>query len=139
MLASELPTFVHIYQSIFIWLVNHDRILTNYRKNKMNLRDHWYKHCLGGIEDVFHILRVCPLAKAIWCNVLTMEVRTKKFCIILQGWIHILTCLESFWKGKLMNGEDHDSVFVRPTHPWKKVFRWTTRAYAWVVRVVVFY
>jgi hypothetical protein len=25
-----------------------------------------------------------------------------------------------------MHGEDHDSVFVRPTQPWKEVFRWTT-------------
>jgi hypothetical protein len=37
---------------------------------------------LDGIEHVFHILRDCPLAKAIWCNVLTMEVRTNFFCVI---------------------------------------------------------
>jgi hypothetical protein len=49
----------------------------------MNLRDHWCKHCLDGIEHVFHILReYCPLAKAIWCNVLTMEVRGQTFCVI---------------------------------------------------------
>jgi hypothetical protein len=67
---------------------------------------------------LIYFLRVCPLAKAIWCNVLTMEVRTKFFCVIARVDSHINLSRE-LGKGKLMNGEDHDSVFVHPTQTWK--------------------
>jgi hypothetical protein len=67
---------------------------------------------------LIYFLRVCPLAKAIWCNVLTMEVRTKFFCVIARVDSYINLSRE-LGKGKLMNGEDHDSVFVHPTQTWK--------------------
>jgi hypothetical protein len=67
---------------------------------------------------LIYFLRVCPLAKAIWCNVLTMEVRTKFFCVIARVDSHINLSRE-LGKGKLMNGEDHDSVFVHPTQTRK--------------------
>ncbi|PNY15946.1 ribonuclease H, partial [Trifolium pratense] len=127
----------------FIWLVKHNRILTNYRKSKMNLGGPWCNHCVDEIEDVLHILRDCPLAKAIWCNVLRMEVRTTFFNLQHQEWItfnitkelgkdHVTVPWNAFWATschmlwKWRNSEEHDATFMRPVQPWKEVYKWTT-------------
>ncbi|GAU34558.1 hypothetical protein TSUD_219420 [Trifolium subterraneum] len=47
----------------FIWLVRHNRLITNYRKSKMHLCDPWCNHCVDIVEDTIHVLRDCPLAK----------------------------------------------------------------------------
>jgi len=36
-----------------------------------------------------HVLRDCPLAKSVWCNLLKIEMRANFYTENLQGWIHM--------------------------------------------------
>jgi hypothetical protein len=71
----------------FIWLVRHDRLITNYPKSKMHIGEPWCRHCVDVVEDTMHVLRDCPLAKSIWCNLLNNEAREFFFSSALDDWI----------------------------------------------------
>jgi hypothetical protein len=73
----------------FIWLVRHDRLITNYRKSKMHIVEPWCTHCVDIIEDTLHVLRDCPLAKSVWCNLLNNDTREFFFAAELKDWIHM--------------------------------------------------
>lgn len=47
----------------FLWIMIHDRLLTNKRKNTMGLRDSSCEHCGNVVESSLHVMRDCPLAK----------------------------------------------------------------------------
>ncbi|GAU18251.1 hypothetical protein TSUD_175930 [Trifolium subterraneum] len=41
----------------------------------MQLCEPWCNHCIDIVEDTMHILRDCPLAKGVWCNLLNDTAR----------------------------------------------------------------
>jgi hypothetical protein len=71
----------------FIWLIRHDRLLTNYRKSKMHIGEPWCNHYVDVVKDTLHVLRDCPLAKSVWCNLLNGEDRDSFFTAALARWI----------------------------------------------------
>ncbi|CAN1157372.1 Putative ribonuclease H protein At1g65750 [Linum perenne] len=51
----------------FLWLVAHNRLLTNIERHQRHLVEIGaYQVCLGHEESVLHVLRDCPLASAAW-------------------------------------------------------------------------
>jgi hypothetical protein len=46
-------------------------------------------HCVDIIEDTLHVLRDCPLAKSVWCNLLNNDTREFFFAAELKDWIHM--------------------------------------------------
>ncbi|GAU50328.1 hypothetical protein TSUD_290640 [Trifolium subterraneum] len=121
----------------FIWLVRHDRLLTNYRKSKMHIGEPWCTHCVDIVEDTLHVLRDCPLAKSVWCNLLNNAARENSFAAELKDWIHMnlqqdlgrnmhmewygvwATSCHSLWTWR--NRETHDETRLRPIHPWRYI------------------
>ncbi|MCH79274.1 putative non-LTR retroelement reverse transcriptase [Trifolium medium] len=75
----------------FIWLVRHDRLITNYRKSKMRLCDPWCNHCVDIVEDTMHVLRDCPLAKGVWCNLLNGAARDSFYAANREDWMKLNT------------------------------------------------
>lgn len=47
----------------FIWQVNHDTLITNFRLSRMNIRDLFYRDCMKEIETVIHAIQDCVVAK----------------------------------------------------------------------------
>ncbi|KAK2422059.1 Polynucleotidyl transferase, ribonuclease H superfamily protein [Trifolium repens] len=121
----------------FVWLVRHDRLLTNYRKSKMQLCEPWCNHCMDIVEDTMHVLRDCPLAKGVWCNLLNATARDSFYNSNLEDWIcmnlhkdpgkvtdvrwgyvwaigcHVLW----LWR----NRDCHGDTRVRPTQLWQTI------------------
>jgi hypothetical protein len=118
----------------FIWLVRHDRLITNYRKSKMHIGEPWCTHCVDIIEDTLHVLRDCPLAKSVWCNLLNNDAREFFFAVELKDWIHMILQQElgrnmyMDWSGvwatschflwTWRNRETRDDTRLRPIQPW---------------------
>lgn len=60
---------LHIQQRIrvFLWMMAHERILTNsvrWRRGLAANSDCW--RCGGGCEDVLHVIRDCPQSRRVW-------------------------------------------------------------------------
>ncbi|XP_045810455.1 uncharacterized protein LOC123904892 [Trifolium pratense] len=124
----------------FIWLVKHDRLLTNYRKSKMNVCTPWCKHCVDIVEDTMHVLRDCPLAKVIWCNLMNGLAGATFYAANLHDWITmnlqqdlgrvkagIWSCVWAvgchfLWLWR--NREAHGDERVRPSQPWRVIMNW---------------
>ncbi|KAK9025335.1 hypothetical protein V6N11_038204 [Hibiscus sabdariffa] len=58
---------------VFLWLALHRRLLTNVERTRRHLTsmDHC-ECCLGGPEDVVHVLRDCFVARDVWSRVLPL-------------------------------------------------------------------
>jgi len=52
----------------FMWLLQHDRLLTNSRFHRMQLRFPFCHQCEESVETTLHVMRDCPLAKVVWVN-----------------------------------------------------------------------
>jgi ribonuclease HI len=81
----------------FIWIVKHDRLLTNSRKSKMNLGHSMCYYCHDIVETTLHALRDCPLAKRIWLIVVPTEARTRFFLEDLNAWINFNITYSGVW------------------------------------------
>lgn len=52
---------------VFVWLLAHQKILTNACQRRRKLTDNLgCKHCLGGVKDAIHMIRDCTASKEIW-------------------------------------------------------------------------
>ncbi|PNY05394.1 ribonuclease H [Trifolium pratense] len=121
----------------FIWLVRHDRLITNYRKSKMHICAPWCKHCVKAIEDTMHVLRDFPLAKVVWCNLMNSAVGDIFYAANLEDWITLnlnqdlgkekegtWSCVWAvgchflwFWRNK----EAHGDESRRLSQPWQLI------------------
>lgn len=51
---------------VFIWLLNHDRIMTNYRNSLCGIGDAACQLYGDACETKTHVLRDCPIMKKTW-------------------------------------------------------------------------
>jgi ribonuclease HI len=125
----------------FMWLVLHNRILTNELKSRMGLGHSMCTHCVNIEETVIHVLRDCPIAMEFWNNAIPTINRGSFYMREAQQWIEdnlgntierdnstawcnfwALACY-SLWIWR--NKEQHDENFIRPAIAvplvWKKV------------------
>ncbi|GAU13938.1 hypothetical protein TSUD_262650 [Trifolium subterraneum] len=117
----------------FVWLLLHDRLLTNYRKSRMGLGHAMCNYCGDLEETTLHAIRDCALIIPFWLQVVPMEDRSSFFMEDTQDWISrnlmkgrtrrrgsdwcdfwATTC-HSLWMWR--NKEAHDEEFVRPMQP----------------------
>ncbi|KAK8686075.1 hypothetical protein V6N13_125102 [Hibiscus sabdariffa] len=64
----------------FLWLVSHDRIMTNHERTRRHLIvDQSYDFCEAAIENTLHALRDCPVALAIWSTIIKPDL-LERFC-----------------------------------------------------------
>ncbi|CAN1825159.1 Putative ribonuclease H protein At1g65750 [Linum perenne] len=71
----------------FMWLVNHNRLMTNKERNRRHLssnRDYWC--CVGTEESIDHALRCCPTARNIWLNMYSRAQNPNFFTAAFQTW-----------------------------------------------------
>ncbi|CAN1131441.1 Putative ribonuclease H protein At1g65750 [Linum perenne] len=72
----------------FLWLVAHNRILTNAerrRRHLVNVAD--CQRCRSGIEDTLHVVRDCQLAREVWASFIPPELTSHFFSDSLQDWL----------------------------------------------------
>jgi len=81
----------------FIWLLNHDRLLTNYNKSRMRLGSAMCSFCGNILENSLHVLRDCPLVMPIWLNVVPVNMRDRFFIGDLNQWIAFNMRNEKGW------------------------------------------
>jgi ribonuclease HI len=114
----------------FVWLMMHERLLTNARKNRMGLGHAMCRYCGDIVENELHAIRDCPLAMPLWLNVVDDSLRSMFFTYDWQHWIDLnmqstrkwseeiawkdywATACHCLWSWR--NKEEHDEQFQRP-------------------------
>ncbi|MCH79377.1 putative non-LTR retroelement reverse transcriptase [Trifolium medium] len=123
----------------FIWIVKHDRLLTNSRKNKMGLGHASCHYCRDIEESTLHALRDCPLVRSIWMNAVPLEARARFFIEDINEWIKFNINYSGVWSNGVgwkefwamachrvwmwRNKESHDDNYQRPINPMQQVMR----------------
>jgi hypothetical protein len=117
----------------FIWLLCHNRLLTNASKSKMGLGSAMCNYCDNIVENALHAISDCPLAIAVWLQLVPDKARGHFYHGDLNNWIDVnlnstgakqfgidwsivwaITCHRLwFWRNK----ENHDENFSRPSMP----------------------
>jgi ribonuclease HI len=117
-----------------MWMVIHNRLLTDSLKSKMGLRHAMCEFCGDQEETTLHVMRDCPKAMNIWNYVVPVAARGTFFMGDLQHWVDLnlnnniqwresngawsefwaLSC-HCLWTWR--NKECHDDDFVRPYQP----------------------
>ncbi|GAU43930.1 hypothetical protein TSUD_28720 [Trifolium subterraneum] len=99
-----------------VWLLTHDRLLTNYNKHRMGLGTALCSFCRD-IETALHVFRDCPKAMQVWLNVVLQEARQKFFHEDLSGWINYN--LDYCWSGN--NGVRWSNFWAMGCH---RLWQW---------------
>ncbi|PNX79431.1 hypothetical protein L195_g035417, partial [Trifolium pratense] len=60
----------------------------------MHIGDPWCNHYVDVVVDTMHMLRDCPLAKSVWCNLVNGETRETFFTAVLEEWVVMNMCNE---------------------------------------------
>jgi ribonuclease HI len=121
----------------FIWIVKHDRLLTNVRKHRMGLGMSQCNYCRDQAETTLHVLRDCALIQPFWISVVNYSFRYQFFSSSLQDWIAMNVSnvggnnsnnnWSSFWAiachlaWTWRNKENHNEDFIRPIKPHEVV------------------
>ncbi|CAN1186747.1 Putative ribonuclease H protein At1g65750 [Linum perenne] len=72
----------------FLWLVAHDKILTNAERRRQHLINvDECQRCRGCTEDSLHGIRDCTVAKEVWSNFIPTDLATHFFSDGLQVWL----------------------------------------------------
>jgi ribonuclease HI len=114
----------------FIWMVKHDRLLTNERKHRMGLGSDLCDFCRDCTETTIHVLRDCKLVQNLWISLVDVSLRYQFFTCDLNDWIAInvgnkgrkssyddwsctwaMAC-HMVWTWR--NKEKYDANFIRP-------------------------
>ncbi|KAL4379564.1 hypothetical protein GQ457_02G022340 [Hibiscus cannabinus] len=67
---------------VFLWLVAHDRLLTNVEQNRRHLVDSdVYSFCHGRSETLLHVLSDCSMAQSVWRVVIKHD-KLRDFCAL---------------------------------------------------------
>ncbi|CAL1405060.1 unnamed protein product [Linum trigynum] len=87
----KTPTMQRV--RIFLWLLNHDRLLTNEERGRRHLiEDTSCKICDGGPKTTIHVVRDCPFARATRAGLLEDEPDTTFFEPHIHRWsLHFLS------------------------------------------------
>ncbi|CAJ2632916.1 unnamed protein product [Trifolium pratense] len=118
---------------VFVWLMYHERILTNYQKNRMGLGSSMCDFCGDQVETILHVMRDCPLVMPLWLNLVHSNMR-RNFCTgYTQQWIDfnlnvdVRGQFDVEWKSiwaischfawSWRNKEKHGLNFIRPIAP----------------------
>jgi hypothetical protein len=70
----------------FVWLVKHDRLLTNDRKHIMGLGSDRCEFCRDTVETTLHVLRDCKLVRTLWISLVDSSLRYQFFTCDLNDW-----------------------------------------------------
>jgi hypothetical protein len=116
----------------FVWLMMHERLLTNARKNRVGLGHAMCRYCGDIVENELHAIRDCPLVMPLWLNVVDDSLRSMFFTYDWQHWIDLnmqstrkwseeiawkdywATACHCLWSWR--NKEEHDEQFQRPPY-----------------------
>ncbi|CAJ2673373.1 unnamed protein product [Trifolium pratense] len=117
----------------FMWLVQHNRLLTNSTKAKMNLGHAMCNFCRNMEETILHALRDCALVKQMWLSIIPFKARSSFFGGDLEQWVQYnlrrnikgLNGIrwEDFWATTChclwiwRNRELHEENYNRPMQP----------------------
>jgi ribonuclease HI len=117
----------------FIWLMKHQRLLTNSLKSKMGVSHAMCNFCGDVEESILHVMRDCPRAMAIWNCVISTHDRGSFYMSDTQHWIDLnlhnsyqwsdsgswsefwALCCHCLWKWR--NKELFEDDYVRPARP----------------------
>jgi ribonuclease HI len=132
----------------FLWLVLHNRLLTNDCKAKMGLGHAMCEYCHNNAETVIHVLRDCPIAMNFWNHALPVDRRGIFYFSDTCHWIESNICntvsnnngtlwctfwamaCYSLWTWR--NMEMHDENYLRPAMAvqfvWKRVEEYNVAA-----------
>lgn len=72
---------------MFLWLVVHDRVMTNVNRMHRNLTDPSCRKCGMGEETTIHLLWDCEAAKRIWEQLVPAKHHTTFFTLQLLDWM----------------------------------------------------
>jgi hypothetical protein len=128
-----------------LWMVVHNRLLTNDLKSRMGLGHGMCSYCGNIAETMIHVLRDCPVAMEFWNNTLPIMNRGIFYMREAQQWIesnlnntdvtHNQASWCNFWAmacyslWSWRNKECHDEEFIRPAmaaqHVWKMMEEYT--------------
>jgi ribonuclease HI len=126
---------LHVTERVkcFMWIVCHERIITNSIKARMRLGSSLCKLCGTVEETCIHALRDCDRVRPLWLSVVPVAVRAMFFGTDIQQWILMnlngdirwrnnirwedfwATACHSIWMWR--NRELHDDGFNRPARP----------------------
>src|SRR4051812_40785427 len=71
----------------FMWILAHDRILSNWSRWKRKLAmNPCCSHCDGTIEDSIHAIRDCPTSKELWKFFIPQGLLSDFFSKNLRAW-----------------------------------------------------
>ncbi|PNX68268.1 ribonuclease H, partial [Trifolium pratense] len=106
----------------------------------MHIGAPWCNHCVDIVEDTSHVLHDCPLAKSVWCSLLTNDVRNMFFTVNIKECVRInlhqnlgrsmnrswpsvwATGCYFLWMWR--NREAHGDTRLRPAQPWNFILNW---------------
>ncbi|CAN1126971.1 Putative ribonuclease H protein At1g65750 [Linum perenne] len=72
----------------FLWLVAHNRILTNVERQRRHLTNEaGCQRCTGLNEDTLHVIRDCKVAREVWSSLLPPGFDGNFFTDDLQTWL----------------------------------------------------
>ncbi|MCH81151.1 putative non-LTR retroelement reverse transcriptase, partial [Trifolium medium] len=115
----------------FMWLVKHNRLLTNQVKARMGLGNAVCDFC-GEEETSLHVLRDCGLSMGVWLAIIPNNLRDIFFEGNLEAWFQVNIMADSYIEGQLhwkdvwattchclwywRNMENRNNHFMRPTN-----------------------
>jgi hypothetical protein len=73
----------------FVWMVKHDRLLTNERKHQMGLGSDLCDFCRDCTETTIHVLRDCKLVRNLWISLVDVSLQYHIFTCDLNDWFAI--------------------------------------------------
>ncbi|KAI5389638.1 hypothetical protein KIW84_075073 [Lathyrus oleraceus] len=73
----------------FMWLLKHDRLLTNHNKSRRGFSATTCNLCGHANESTLHVFRECPRALEVWVNKVPSKMHHEFFNLDLEGWIKL--------------------------------------------------
>jgi hypothetical protein len=114
----------------FVWLMLHERLLTNLRKSNMGLGHAMCRFCGDTVENELHAIRDCPVVMPLWLNTVEESMRSTFFISDWQQWLDLNlnsfgkwsenTTWKDYWATvchcirSWLNKEEHYDHFQRP-------------------------
>lgn len=72
-----------------MWLVKHDRLLTNFSRSRKGLGHASFKLYGNACETTMHALRDCAKAIHIWKSIVPSSIFDEFFSLDLQNWFKV--------------------------------------------------
>lgn len=89
----------------FLWILSHNKLLTNYEKWRRNLREDPCCSLCGAMEETcLHAIRDCPEAKQVWLLFVETSLQQNFFLMSLEDWL--------LWNTSKARGREWQSKFA---------------------------